>query len=62
MGGICEQRRCTDPALTPGGKNTPQFLWERACSRRHPCGLPERPRRLHREQARSHITRPRTRS
>ena len=30
-------------------------LWERACSRRHHWGLPERSRRLLREQARSHI-------
>ncbi|PAA29054.1 hypothetical protein CJU73_09580 [Pseudomonas fragi] len=29
-------------------------LWERACSRWHHCGLPGRPQRLHREQARSH--------
>ncbi|KAB0491452.1 hypothetical protein F7Q95_07670 [Pseudomonas psychrophila] len=31
------------------------LVWERACSRRHHCGLPERSRRLLREQARSHF-------
>ena len=29
-------------------------LWERACSRGHRCGVPARPRRLHRRQASSH--------
>ena len=27
------------------------LLWERACSRWHPCGVPARPRRQHRRQA-----------
>ena len=30
------------------------LLWERACSRWHPCGVPARPRRQHRRQASSH--------
>ncbi|RQO58988.1 hypothetical protein DBR46_06610 [Pseudomonas sp. KBW05] len=32
-----------------------RFLWERACSRKHHRGLADRPQRLLREQARSHI-------
>ncbi|MCP2074326.1 UNVERIFIED_ORG: alginate biosynthesis protein AlgK [Pseudomonas lini] len=32
--------------------NTPQFLWERACSRKDQRGLTVAPQRLHREQAR----------
>ena len=35
-----------------GGCRAP--LWERACSRWHPCGAPARPRCLHRRQANSH--------
>ncbi|MCQ6257090.1 alginate biosynthesis TPR repeat lipoprotein AlgK [Pseudomonas sp. Q11] len=34
--------------------NTPQFLWERACSRKDQRGLTVAPQRLLREQARSH--------
>ena len=30
------------------------LLWERACSRWHPCGVPARPRRQHRRQASTH--------
>ena len=37
-----ESTACQDP------------LWERACSRGHRCGVPARPRRLHRRQASSH--------
>ncbi len=35
-----------------GGCRAP--LWERACSRWHPCGAPARPGCLHRRQANSH--------
>ncbi|WP_414908412.1 alginate biosynthesis TPR repeat lipoprotein AlgK [Pseudomonas sp. IT-P253] len=35
--------------------NTPQTLWERACSRRGPLGLSDAPSRSLREQARSHM-------
>ncbi|PRW96325.1 hypothetical protein C7A07_22540 [Pseudomonas fragi] len=35
-----------------GGCRVP--LWERACSRWHPCGAPARPGCLHRRQAGSH--------
>ena len=33
----------------------PHDLWELACLRWYPCGLPDRPQRLYREQARSHM-------
>ncbi|MCH4884509.1 hypothetical protein EQV96_16205 [Pseudomonas sp. TMW22080] len=40
----------------PGLCSSNKFLvWERACSRWHQRGHCDRPRRLHREQARSHI-------
>jgi len=39
---------------TPPLLNTPQSLWERACSRWDRRGLSNAPSRLHREQARSH--------
>ncbi|KAB0491995.1 hypothetical protein F7Q95_04180 [Pseudomonas psychrophila] len=48
-------RQRTKITLTEQGSPAGQpALWERACSRWSQCGGPDRPRRLNREQARSH--------
>ena len=44
----------TDFALSAEPAVWQDLLWERACSRWHPCGVPARPRSPHRRQASSH--------
>ncbi|PRW96588.1 hypothetical protein C7A07_21030 [Pseudomonas fragi] len=45
-------RRCR--LKLKSAENCTPLLWERACSRWYRLGVSDRPRRLHREQARSH--------